>query len=102
MELGALVCSPKSPDCASCPLAATCAARREGRQEDFPVRPERKPLPVRRRTAVLVTDGRGKVLLVQNTEGGLLKGLWDLPTLDHALDYRQTFTHFRLDRKSVV
>ncbi|MBQ6246194.1 MAG: A/G-specific adenine glycosylase [Kiritimatiellae bacterium] len=97
MELGALVCTPKSPDCASCPLAATCVARREGRQADFPVRPEKKPLPVRRHAAVLVTDGEGKVLLVQNTDGGLLKGLWDLPTLDHALDYRQTFTHFRLD-----
>ena len=97
MELGAIVCTPKSPGCAACPLAATCAARKAGRQEDFPVRPERKPLPVRRRTAVLVTDGEGRVLLVQNTEGGLLKGLWDLPTLDHALDYQQTFTHFRLD-----
>ena len=61
------------------------------------MRPEKKPLPVRRHTAVFVTDDEGKVLLVQNTDGGLLKGLWDLPTLDHALDYRQTFTHFRLD-----
>ena len=96
MELGALVCTPKSPACAGCPLAATCMARRTGRQAAFPVRPARKALPVRTASAVFVRDGKGRVLLVQNREGGLLKGLWDLPTLEHALDYEQTFSHFRL------
>ena len=33
---------------------------------------------------------------MQNKEGGLLKGLWELPTLTHAMDYEQTFSHFRL------
>ena len=96
MELGALVCTPKSPACAGCPLAVTCLARQTGRQKAFPVRPARKALPVREAKAVYVSDGRGRVLLVQNREGGLLKGLWDLPTLEHALDYGQTFSHFRL------
>lgn len=97
MELGALVCTPASPACAACPLARSCAARKTGRQGDFPVRPPRKALPVRTGAAVLVTDGEGRVLLVQNREGGLLRGLWELPTLSHAMDYGQTFSHFRLD-----
>lgn len=96
MELGALVCTPTSPDCAACPLARTCAAKRTGRQGDFPVKQPKKPLPVRKGAAVLVTDEKGRVLLVQNKEGGLLKGLWELPTLTHAMDYEQVFSHFRL------
>lgn len=96
MELGALVCTPTSPNCAECPLARSCAARKAGRQSDFPAKPPKKTLPVRTGTAVLVTDERGRVLLVQNKEGGLLKGLWELPTLTHAMDYEQTFSHFRL------
>ena len=96
MELGALVCTPASPDCAACPLARSCAARKAGRQGDFPVKPPKKPMPVRKGAAVLVTDEKGRVLLVQNREGGLLKGLWELPTLTHAMDYEQTFSHFRL------
>lgn len=98
MELGALVCTPAVPACAACPLARTCAARKTGRQGDFPAKPPKKALPVRTETAALVTDGAGRVLMVQNTDGGLLKGLWDLPVLDRAADYTQTFSHFRLDR----
>ena len=96
MELGALVCTPTSPDCTACPLARTCAARKAGRQGDFPAKAPKKPLPVRKGSAVLVTDEKGRVLLVQNKDGGLLKGLWELPTLTHAMDYEQTFSHFRL------
>ena len=97
MELGALVCTPKSPACASCPLRARCAARREGRTADYPARPAKKPLPARRQTAVVVTDAKGRVLLVQNTEGGLLRGLWELPTVEPAGSHAQVFSHFRLD-----
>jgi len=95
MELGALVCTPARPACAACPLRADCAARRTGAQSDYPVRAPRKELPVRRVTALVVTDGKGRVLLVQNREGGLLKGLWELPTTEPAAAHVQTFSHFR-------
>jgi A/G-specific adenine glycosylase len=36
MELGALVCSPRSPACDRCPLAETCSWLREGRPENAP------------------------------------------------------------------
>ena len=101
MELGATVCTPKSPDCAKCPLASICAAHRNGSWADFPVRPTRKTLPVRQMKAVVVMDGKGRVLLVQNREGGLLKGLWELPSVEDSASLSQTFSHFRLELETV-
>jgi A/G-specific adenine glycosylase len=97
MELGALVCTPVHPACGACPLARDCAARKTGTQADYPRRPARKPLPVRQVTAALITDGDGRVLLVENREGGLLKGLWDLPAVAPATRETQVFSHFRLE-----
>ena len=98
MELGALVCTPKSPECAKCPLARACAARKDGTQADYPVKKNKKELPVRKVTSVIVKDAKGRVLLVQNREGGLLKGLWELPTLEAAADVSQVFSHFKLEQ----
>ena len=100
MELGALVCAPATPDCGVCPLAFACAARRHGRQHDFPVRAAKKDVPVRHAKAVVVTDGQGRVLLVQNHEGGLLKGLWELPEVEESTSLVQGFSHFRLELQS--
>ena len=100
MELGALVCTPKSPDCAKCPLARACAARQDGTQEEYPVKAEKKELPVRRVASVVVKDAKGRVLLVQNREGGLLKGLWELPTVEQTADVTQVFSHFKLEQKN--
>ena len=100
MELGALVCTPKSPECAKCPLAKVCASQKDGSWADYPVRKGRKELPVRKVTSVIVRDAKGRVLLVQNREGGLLKGLWELPTLESAADVTQVFSHFKLEQRN--
>ena len=100
MELGALVCTPKSPDCKRCPLARACASRQDGTQEEYPVKAKKKELPVRRVTSVIIRDAKGRVLLVQNREGGLLKGLWELPTVEAAADVAQVFSHFKLEQKN--
>lgn len=100
MELGALVCTPKSPDCAKCPLAKMCAAKKDGAWADYPVKKGKKELPVRKMTAVIVKDAKGRVLLVQNREGGLLKGLWELPTVESAAGVTQVFSHFKLEQKN--
>jgi A/G-specific adenine glycosylase len=39
MELGALICTPKNPRCPECPVAAHCAARATGRQDELPFVP---------------------------------------------------------------
>ncbi len=101
MELGACVCTPTKPNCAACPLKRTCAAKRLGNQSDFPVRAERKPLPVRKQKVVIVSDGEGRVLLVRNQDGGLLKGLWELPQVEAAGEQVQVFSHFRLEQTAL-
>ena len=101
MELGALVCTPKSPDCKRCPLARDCASRQDGTQEEYPVKAKKKELPVRKVMSIVVRDAKGRVLLVQNREGGLLKGLWELPTVESAAGVTQVFSHFKLEQANL-
>lgn len=100
MELGALVCTPRNPDCAKCPLAKMCAAKKDGSWADYPLKKGKKDLPVRKVMSVIIRDAKGRVLLVQNREGGLLKGLWELPTVEPGADVTQVFSHFKLEQKS--
>ena len=78
MELGALLCLPGKPACGQCPLAATCHANRTSTQGEFPVRPVRSTVPTRCGMAVVI-QRRGRILLVQRQDKGLLGGFWELP-----------------------
>ncbi|MDX1675164.1 MAG: A/G-specific adenine glycosylase [Longimicrobiales bacterium] len=79
MELGATVCTPRSPSCGVCPLAEQCEARRLGVQEQRPLPRPRKRIPEETiRTAVLVR-GDGAMLVSRRPEDGLLGGLWEFP-----------------------
>jgi A/G-specific adenine glycosylase len=78
MDLGALICKPRAPDCPSCPLARYCLARRRGTQEQLPVRPPRRSIPDRLAVAA-VWEENGKLLIRRNPSGGLLAGLWGFP-----------------------
>jgi len=70
MELGATVCTPRSPDCADCPVGDLCAARGAGTQEARPAPKERAPLPERLYDVAVVLRaradaGRGPEVLVR-------------------------------------
>jgi A/G-specific adenine glycosylase len=78
MELGALVCTPAAPDCAACPLARHCVARRQGLQELIPVRPNPPAVEEVIESAVVVRRGR-RVLLVQRPPEGRWAGMWEFP-----------------------
>lgn len=101
MELGALVCTPTSPDCGVCPLRSGCAARKKGVQTDYPIKVAKGSVPTRRATQVIIPDEKGRILLVQNREGGLLKGLWELPTVEPSIGLTQVFSHFKLELSTV-
>ncbi|MFQ3582220.1 MAG: A/G-specific adenine glycosylase [Chloracidobacterium sp.] len=80
MELGALVCRPRAPKCAVCPLAVDCAARRQGVATDYPLKPPRKARPIRPFACLLVM-WQGRRLVVRRDETELLSGLWEFPTI---------------------
>ena len=81
MELGALVCRPRRPQCGQCPLAAVCLAFRAGEAEQLPEKQVRKKIPVVERAAVW-TCRQTRVLAVRRDASAMLGGLWELPSAD--------------------
>jgi len=84
MELGATVCTPRSPNCAACPVSKQCRARILGLQEKIP--PARKePIPVRLTIAAAVlVDRRNKTLLTRPAEDNcaeLFSRMWQFPAV---------------------
>ena len=77
MELGALVCTPRSPRCDVCPLSLGCRARAEGRAASLPRKRPRAERPVVRVVCACITDGAH--VLVVKRRAGLLAGTWSLP-----------------------
>ncbi len=78
MELGATICLPRAPKCLLCPLYAICQARRQGLQEDLPVKVTKKKLPHYDVTAAVIEQD-GRVLIAQRPLEGMLGGLWEFP-----------------------
>ena len=78
MELGATLCTPKRPDCPRCPLAATCAAKAQGRQEHFPIQGAKKKAPLYP-VALAVVVQEGKLLVQKRPSSGHLAGMWEFP-----------------------
>ena len=78
MELGAVICVARNPDCPRCPINAYCAARALGIQNARPVRRPRRELPHRDLVAALIAR-EGRLLIVRRVPRGLLGGLWELP-----------------------
>lgn len=82
MELGALVCTPKSPCCLTCPVMEYCAARLEGVVDELPIKSKAKPpRPEYRFVALVEGSGRneGRVLIRRRADTGLLARMWELP-----------------------
>ena len=79
MDLGALICTPRSPACEDCPLEKLCMARRQKMEERLPLRKRRGPLSYKEGTAALISDPQGRLLIVQRPGQGLLGGLWKFP-----------------------
>ncbi|MRU15237.1 A/G-specific adenine glycosylase [Roseovarius sp. A21] len=113
MDLGATVCTPKSPACGVCPWMGACAARAAGVQAELPLKTPKKPKPTRLGIAYVARREDGAFLLETRPEKGLLGGMlgwpgsaWNeapepAPPLDAdwqdiGEEARHTFTHFHL------
>ena len=78
MDLGATICTPRSPSCGVCPLAKDCAAHRFGIEEQRPLRKSKGPIPHHTVTAAVIQQD-GCVLLAKRPPDALLGGLWEFP-----------------------
>lgn len=115
MDLGATICSPRTPECGRCPWSNFCAAYKNGVQLDYPKKVKKTKLPVRYGAAFVLTCDN-KVMLERRPDDGLLGGMMGFPgtswgdkpcvPLDHApekrnwekcdANVRHVFTHFEL------
>ena len=87
MNLGAIVCRARGPDCPACPLADNCKAQALGLQADFPPRHSpRRARPRRELDWLLMLDSQGRLLLQRRPPAGLWGGLWTLPELQTDAD----------------
>ena len=116
MDLGATVCTPRSPDCSRCPWQNACDARSAGDARTLPLRAPRTPRPTRYGTCFWCVNGAGEVLLHRRPASGLLGGMLEIPSSawtetphtecepPFAADWRplagsvrHSFTHFHLE-----
>ena len=110
MDLGATICTPRSPACGICPLIDHCAARAQGIAADLPRRAPKPEKPTRTGIAWVGQDGP-RLLLERRPAKGLLGGTlafpstgWDGSDLPppgpadwrEAGEVRHVFTHFNL------
>ena len=79
MDLGATVCTARSPKCLLCPWSAGCAAHRRGMAADLPRRAPKKAKPLRRGVVWWIEGPDGRVLLRRRPENGLLGGMMEFP-----------------------
>lgn len=103
MELGATLCTPKSPRCLECPVQEHCKAYSRGLCEKYPIPAQRvsqKPV----QTVAALVQKNGKLLIQQRPRDGLLGGLWQFPLIEKNLSaavklgqklgtYRHIYTH---------
>ncbi|MDX9981535.1 MAG: A/G-specific adenine glycosylase [Lentisphaeria bacterium] len=78
MELGALVCTPRQPQCVVCPLAGDCRALAENVVAELPVKRKRGAVPCYEIAVGLVFDGE-LVFIARRGEDQMLGGLWEFP-----------------------
>lgn len=81
MELGALICTPRSPKCEICPVNKHCVAFRENRVEQLPNLGKRFPQTNRHFVAFVISK-RGKFLVRQRPAGVVNAHLWEFPNLE--------------------
>lgn len=79
MDLGGEVCTPRSPGCDSCPVAAHCLALERGTVPERPPRKMRGKTPHHDIAVALVWRDDGRLLIQRRPPEGLLGGLWEFP-----------------------
>ena len=98
MDIGSMVCKPKTPDCANCPLEEIC----QGKEEATRYPTKKKRVVPTREEHVMLSVYNGKLSLTQR-QGKFLHGLWGFPSTEVPLcaseqigEVTHVYTHFKL------
>jgi A/G-specific adenine glycosylase len=119
MDLGATICTPRSPACGICPWRAPCVARATGIAAELPRKTPKNPKPTRLGIAYVARRADGAWLMERRPDKGLLGGMTGWPTSDWSdapkddppmgadwqdtgAEVRHTFTHFHLRLRILV
>lgn len=97
MEMGALICTPKNPDCKSCPLSTNCMAFKQDLQASLPLPRKRKKIRSLHYTVLIATRG-GKYLLRETRSKILPTGFWEFPRIFGRPSSRSSQTFNQLHR----
>jgi A/G-specific adenine glycosylase len=80
LDMGATLCTPKSPSCNQCPFETRCVARQTDRVLELPTPKPKKLIPTRS-GRFLWQERDGQLLLEKRPDDGIWGGLWCLPEL---------------------
>jgi len=81
MELGALICTPRNPQCNICPVKKLCVAFAENRTEELPNLGKREAA-MSRHFVAFVIERNGKFLVRQRPAGIVNAYLWEFPNVE--------------------
>ena len=116
MDLGATICTPKSPSCMICPWTEDCSARIKGIAASLPLKETKAKVSTRFGHVFWIENMKGDVLVRTRASKGLLGGMTEFPSSDWVVGQRlkfaapfeaewkkltgsveHTFTHFHLE-----
>ncbi|WP_209124071.1 A/G-specific adenine glycosylase [Alkalihalobacillus sp. BA299] len=82
MELGALVCTPKSPGCLLCPVRDYCRAYHAGKEKSLPIKEKKAKVKIKDMVAIVIRNEKEEVLIQRRPDTGLLAKLWQFPNVE--------------------
>lgn len=80
MDLGATICTPKSPKCSLCPVQDMCLGKAQGIAETLPRKKPKGLKPQKYGRVYWITNDNGEVLFERRGEQKMLGGMLGLPT----------------------
>jgi len=82
MELGALICKPKTPQCGDCPIASHCEAFKKGIQTSLPVKTKKTKQKELLYSVLVLQNDAHQYYIRKRPSSGLLAGLWEFPMIE--------------------
>ena len=80
MEIGAMVCKPKNPDCENCPLSGTCLAFNEGVPTELPVKSKKVKVATRHFHYLICPNN--EIQLIKREGKGIWQNMYEFPMLE--------------------